>query len=95
MTVDEEREIVDMTFGSAAANYYGGDRPGANLFSNSVVALNARTGEYIGHFQAVHYDLWDYDFPAAPSLVTRLISVSPSASEDPAITSSSSRLTMN
>ena len=69
MTVDEERELVYMTFGSAAANYYGGDRPGANLFSNSVVALNVRSGEYVWHFQTVHHDLWDYDFPAAPTLV--------------------------
>ena len=69
MTVDDEREMVYMTFGSAAANYYGGDRPGANLFSNSVVALNVRSGEYVWHFQTVHHDLWDYDFPAAPVLV--------------------------
>lgn len=69
MTGDEERGIVYMTFGAAAANYYGADRPGANLFGNSVVAVDAITGKYKWHFQIVHHDLWDYDFPAAPVLV--------------------------
>src|SRR6202012_3057506 len=47
---------------------YGGDRPGNNLYGNSIVALNAATGKYVWHFQLVHHDLWDTDLPAAPSL---------------------------
>ncbi len=69
MTVDEERGIVYMTFGGPAANYWGGDRPGANLFANSVVAVDAATGKYKWHFQTIHHDLWDSDLPPAPSLI--------------------------
>ena len=69
MTADEERNIVYMTFGAPAANYYGGDRPGANLFGNSIVAVDALTGKYKWHFQVVHHDLWDFDLPPAPGLV--------------------------
>jgi glucose dehydrogenase len=69
MTVDEARGILYMTFGSAAANYWGGDRPGANLFANSVVAVDAATGKYKWHFQTIHHDLWDSDLPPAPSLI--------------------------
>src|SRR5580693_8773041 len=69
MTADEARGIVYMTFGAPAANYYGGDRSGANLFGNSVVAVDAATGKYKWHFQVVHHDLWDYDLPPAPVLV--------------------------
>jgi quinoprotein glucose dehydrogenase len=69
MTVDEERGTVYMTFGGPAANYWGGDRPGANLFANSVVAVDALTGKYKWHFQTIHHDLWDADLPPAPSLI--------------------------
>src|ERR1700683_1468975 len=69
MTVDERRGIVYMTSGGPAANYWGGDRPGANLFGNSVVAVDAVTGKYKWHFQVVHHDLWDSDLPPAPSLI--------------------------
>jgi quinoprotein glucose dehydrogenase len=69
MTVDEQRGIVYMPIGGPAANYYGADRPGANLFANSVVAVDAETGKYKWHFQAVHHDLWDSDFPPAPGLI--------------------------
>ena len=69
MTADEERNIVYMTFGAPAANYFGGDRPGANLFGNSIVAVDAATGKYKWHFQVVHHDLWDFDLPPAPGLV--------------------------
>src|SRR5580704_10387743 len=69
MTADEQRGILYMTFGAPAANYYGGDRPGANLYGNSVVAVDAATGKYKWHFQVVHHDLWDYDLPPAPVLV--------------------------
>jgi quinoprotein glucose dehydrogenase len=69
MSADEERGIVYMTFGAPTANYYGGDRPGANLFGNSIVAVDAATGKYKWHFQVVHHDLWDFDLPPAPGLV--------------------------
>jgi quinoprotein glucose dehydrogenase len=67
-TVDEERNLIYMPFGSPAGNYWGGDRKGANLYSSSLVAVDANTGKYKWHFQLVHHDLWDSDLPAAPSL---------------------------
>ncbi|MEX2261209.1 MAG: pyrroloquinoline quinone-dependent dehydrogenase [Bryobacteraceae bacterium] len=70
MTVDAERGIVYLPIGSPAYDFYGGDRHGANLFGNSVVALDAATGKRIWHFQMVHHDVWDYDLPAHPTLVT-------------------------
>ena len=70
VTVDEERGIVFAGTGSATYDYYGGDRPGQNLFSNSILALDARTGKRLWHFQTIHHDLWDYDLPHPPTLVT-------------------------
>ena len=70
MTVDTERGIVYVPTGSAATDWYGADRIGDDLFANSLIALNAETGKRIWHFQAVHHDLWDRDFPAPPALVT-------------------------
>jgi quinoprotein glucose dehydrogenase len=67
-SVDEARNLIYMPFGSPAGNYWGGDRPGANLYGNSIVAVDANTGKYKWHFQVVHHDLWDTDLPAAPSL---------------------------
>ncbi len=67
-TVDQERDLLFMPVGGPAGNYYGGDRPGAGLYGNSLVAVNATTGKYVWHFQVVHHDLWDTDLPAAPSL---------------------------
>jgi len=69
MTLDTERGILYMPVSGPAANYWGGDRPGANLFANSIVAVDAATGEYRWHFQTVHHDLWDFDMPAPPVLV--------------------------
>jgi glucose dehydrogenase len=69
LTVDEERGILYMPLGSPAGNYYGGDRPGNNLFGNSVVAVDATTGKYLWHFQTVHHDLWDSDLPPSPGLI--------------------------
>ncbi|MBV8730633.1 MAG: PQQ-binding-like beta-propeller repeat protein [Acidobacteriia bacterium] len=69
ITVDEEQGLVYMPFGGPAANYYGGDRPGANLFGNSIVAADALTGKLKWYFQVVHHDLWDSDLPPAPGLV--------------------------
>src|SRR5258708_23381401 len=58
-----------MPLGGDGENYFGGDRAGANLFGNSVVAVDATTGKYKWHFQVIHHDLWDYDLPPAPALV--------------------------
>jgi quinoprotein glucose dehydrogenase len=70
MTVDQKTGIVYVPTGSATFDFYGGDRLGDNLFADCEIALNAETGERIWHFQAVHHDLWDRDFPSPPVLVT-------------------------
>ena len=70
MSVDTARGIVYVPTGSATPDFYGGDRLGANLFANSLVALDAQTGKRLWHFQTVHHDLWDRDLPSAPNLVT-------------------------
>jgi len=70
MTLDPQRGILYAPTGSAAFDFYGGDRIGDDLFANCLLALNAQTGERIWHFQGVHHDLWDRDFPAPPALVT-------------------------
>jgi glucose dehydrogenase len=69
MSVDEQRGLVYMPIGGPAANYYGGDRPGNNLFGNSIIAVDAQTGKRVWHFQTVHHDLWDIDQPSPPGLV--------------------------
>ncbi len=69
MTLDAARGILYMPVASAAGNYWGGDRPGNNLFSSSIVAVEALTGKYLWHFQTVHHDLWDFDLPNPPVLV--------------------------
>jgi glucose dehydrogenase len=69
MTADEQRGILYMPVAGPAANYWGGDRPGNNLFANSIVAVDANTGKYKWHFQTVHHDLWDSDMPSPPTLV--------------------------
>ena len=70
MTVDEKRGIAYIPFGTARYDFYGANRKGADLFGNSLVALDARTGKRLWHFQTVHHDLWDYDLPTAPKLLT-------------------------
>jgi quinoprotein glucose dehydrogenase len=69
ITADLERGLVFLPVSSASPDHYGGTRPGANLYSGSVVALNARTGAHVWHFQTVHHDLWDYDLAAPPLLI--------------------------
>ena len=69
-SLDVERGMVFLPTGAPTYHFYGADRKGKNLFGNSVVALNARTGERIWHFQTVHHDLWDYDLASPPNLVT-------------------------
>ena len=70
VTVDQKRGIVFAATGSASFDFYGANRIGDNLFANTLLALDARTGKRRWHFQAVKHDLWDWDFPAAPTLVT-------------------------
>ncbi|GAB4417815.1 MAG: hypothetical protein OHK0039_28630 [Bacteroidia bacterium] len=70
MSLDAQRGIVYVPTGSASYDFYGGNRQGENLFANCVLALDAKTGERIWHFQTVHHDLWDRDVPAVPTLVT-------------------------
>lgn len=69
-TLDAERGMVFCATGSPSFDFYGANRKGMNLFGNCVLALNARTGERVWHFQTVHHDLWDMDNPSAPLLVT-------------------------
>jgi len=68
MTLDLERGIVYMPFGQSTYDYWGGDRKGANLFGNSLVALDAKTGKLLWYFQSVHHDTWDYDISGPPVL---------------------------
>jgi glucose dehydrogenase len=70
MALDAQRGIVYVPTGSAAMDFYGGDRAGDNLFADCVLALNAQTGERIWHFQEVKHDIWDRDLPAPPVLLT-------------------------
>jgi quinoprotein glucose dehydrogenase len=70
ITVDVERGMAFLPIGSPTYDYYGADRIGSNLFGNSLVALDARTGKRIWHFQTIHHDLWDYDLASAPQLLT-------------------------
>jgi quinoprotein glucose dehydrogenase len=69
ITIDAQRGIAYFPLGSPTYDYYGADRIGANLFGNCLLALDARTGKRLWHFQAVHHDLWDYDLTAAPQLL--------------------------
>ena len=68
-TLDEARGLVYLPLASPIPGGYGGDRAGANLYGNSVVAVDVRTGAYKWHFQTIHHDLWDADPPAPPGLV--------------------------
>ena len=68
-TVDESTGTAYLPIAGPAHNYYGGDRPGSNVFANSVVAVDAKTGEYKWHFQTVHHDIWDIDMSHAGPLI--------------------------
>jgi glucose dehydrogenase len=69
-TVDSERGIIYIPTGTARYDFYGANRTGNDLFANSLLALDARTGKRLWHFQTIHHDLWDYDLPNAPKLLT-------------------------
>ena len=70
MSLDEERGIVYIPTGAPTYDFYGADRPGNNLFADSLLALDARTGKLVWYYQLIHHDLWDYDSTAAPQLLT-------------------------
>lgn len=72
MSLDESRGIVYAPLGSPTYDYYGANRAGKNLYGNSLVALDAASGELKWHFQTTHHDVWDYDLPAPPTLATIL-----------------------
>jgi quinoprotein glucose dehydrogenase len=69
-TIDPETGIAYIPTGTARYDFYGGNRPGNNLFANSIIAIDTRTGKRLWHFQMVHHDLWDFDIPNAPKLMT-------------------------
>jgi quinoprotein glucose dehydrogenase len=69
-SIDETRGIAYFPLGSPTYDFYGADRKGRNLFSDCILALDARTGKYIWHFQTTHHDLWDYDLMTGPKLLT-------------------------
>ena len=70
MSLDEKRGIVYVPTASPKYNFYGANRSGANLFGDCLLAIDARTGKLIWHFQMVHHDIWDYDNSTAPQLLT-------------------------
>ena len=70
MSVDVDRDLIFLPIGSPSYDFYGGDRKGQDLFANSLVALQASTGKLVWYFQMVHHDIWDYDPPAQPTLIT-------------------------
>jgi quinoprotein glucose dehydrogenase len=70
MSVDVDRDLIFLPIGSPSYDFYGGDRKGQDLFANSLVALQASTGKLVWYFQMVHHDIWDYDPPAQPALIT-------------------------
>ena len=70
MALDQKREILYVPTGSAAPDFYGALRPGKNLYSKCLLALNANTGKLLWHYQFIHHDLWDRDPPAPPNLIT-------------------------
>ncbi len=70
ISADLERDLLVLPTSSPSPDFYGGRRPGDNLYSDSVVALRASTGKVVWSFQVVHHDVWDYDVPAQPTLIT-------------------------
>src|ERR1039458_5035212 len=70
ISIDEKRGIVYLPLGAPTYDFYGADRHGVNLFSDCILALDARTGKYLWHFQSTHHDLWDYDLNTGPKLLT-------------------------
>ena len=74
---DEALGVVYLPFSTPSSDYYGGNRPGDNLFGTSIVCLDALTGKRVWHFQTTHHDIWDYDPPAAPVIVDIVVNKRP------------------
>ena len=70
ISADPQRDLIFLPTGNTSPDYYGGQRHGSDYYSSSVVALRASTGRVVWHFQTVHHDIWDYDIPAQPALIT-------------------------
>jgi quinoprotein glucose dehydrogenase len=70
LSVDAARDLVFVPTSSPSPDYYGGQRPGSNAYADSVVALRGSSGKLVWHYQIVHHNIWDYDLPAQPSLIT-------------------------
>jgi len=70
LVIDEKRGIAFVSTGSPSVDFYGGARPGKNLFANCIIALNAETGKRLWHFQTIHHDMWDRDLPCPANLIT-------------------------
>jgi len=70
LVIDEKRGIAFVSTGSPSVDFYGGVRPGKNLFANCIIALNATTGKRLWHFQTIHHDMWDRDLPTPANLIT-------------------------
>jgi quinoprotein glucose dehydrogenase len=70
ISADPERDLLFLPTGNTSPDYYGGQRHGSDYYSSSVVALRGSTGRVVWHFQTVHHDIWDYDIPAQPALIT-------------------------
>lgn len=77
LSADVDLGLVYLPFSTPASDYYGGDRPGDNLFGASIVCLEAATGKRVWHFQTTHHDIWDYDPPAAPTLTDIVVNGRP------------------
>jgi quinoprotein glucose dehydrogenase len=77
MSCDEELGYVYLPFSTASNDFYGGERPGDNLYSQSIVAVNVATGEKVWHYQVEHHGIWDYDLPAAPNLLNITVNGKP------------------
>ena len=73
LSADDQLGLVYLPFSTPSSDYYGGDRPGDNLFGASIVCLDAATGKRVWHFQTTHHDIWDYDPPAAPVLTDLVV----------------------
>jgi quinoprotein glucose dehydrogenase len=70
LSIDRKRGIVYAATGAPAFDFHGGERKGQNLFANSIIAIDASSGKHVWHFQTSHHDLWDYDLPTPPNLIT-------------------------
>ncbi len=79
MSADDALGVVYAPTSCPTNNFFGGARPGDNLFANSLVALDAETGKRLWHFQTVHHDIWDYDLPCAPNLIDIVVDGRPTA----------------